>query len=287
MDIKIERSEKGRRIGVVHPGVMGVFLAASMVKAGCEVYWASQGRSVATVKRAKEFQLRDAGDLAALCNKCEVLVSVCPPHGALALAEQAAECSFKGIYLDANAVSPRKVEKINGLMSGYGIDFVDGGIIGRPDWEDCTACLYLSGKKAEEIAKIFSGGYLRTKILGEETGQASALKMCYAANTKGVSALLAGILSLAEKHHIRNELAARWEEDWPGFYDAAGDRVKKAAAKAWRFEGEMKEIAETFADAGLPGGFHLAAAEVYERLGEFKDMQEIPAVESILKKISR
>ncbi|MCK7519679.1 MAG: DUF1932 domain-containing protein [Ignavibacteriales bacterium] len=42
-------------------------------------------------------------------------------------------------------------------------------------------------------------------------------------------------------------------------------------AKAWRFEGEMHEIASTFEGAGLPDGFHEAAAEIYHRMAGFKD----------------
>jgi hypothetical protein len=44
----------------------------------------------------------------------------------------------------------------------------------------------------------------------------------------------------------------------------------------------MHEIAATFREAGLPGGFHDAAAEVFERLAAFKDQTESPAIESVL-----
>jgi len=39
--------------------------------------------------------------------------------------------------------------------------------------------------------------------------------------------------------------------------------VLRAAAKGWRWIAEMEEIAATFAAAGQPDGFHLAAAEVF------------------------
>jgi hypothetical protein len=42
----------------------------------------------------------------------------------------------------------------------------------------------------------------------------------------------------------------------------------------WRYVGEMEEIAETFRAAGLPGGFHLAAAEICQRLTSFKDQTD-------------
>jgi hypothetical protein len=145
--------------------------------------------------------------------------------------------------------------------------------------------LYMSGEKAKEFQLFFSGGPLQTARLNAEVGQASALKMCYAAYTKGLSALLANILSLAENHQVKNELAARWEEDWPGFYDSSRNRILKAAEKAWRFEGEMKEISETFSEADLPDGFHQAASEIYARLGGYKNISQAPDFEHILKKI--
>lgn len=273
------------QIGIVHPGVMGIFVAASMVNSGYEVCWASEGRSSATVRRAEKFGLVNVGDLASLCHKCDILVSVCPPHAAFEIAEQVVSWNFSGIYLDANAISPQKAQKIAELMQAAGIGFVDGGIIGGPDWEKASTRLYLSGENAEELQRFFSGGLLQTANLGDDVGRASALKMCYAAYTKGMSALLASILSLAENHNVRNELAARWEEDWPGLYAASRERIRKAAVKAWRFEGEMQEISETFSEAGLPGDFHLAASDIYRSLGEYKNMTDLPDLEPILQTI--
>lgn len=282
MDYKAKGQAEGTLIGILHPGKMGVFLAASMVSSGYEVCWASEGRSSATAGRAEKHGLQDVGDLASLCRKCEMLVSVCPPHAAFDVAEQAVNHSFKGIYLDANAISPQKAQIIAELMGQAGIDFVDGGIIGRPDWEKRRTRLYLSGEKADKVGGFFSGGMLQTSSIGEQVGRASALKMCYAAYTKGTSALLAAIFALAENYQLRPELAARWEEDWPGLYDKSQDRVSMAAVKAWRFEGEMKEISETFSAVGLPGGFHDGASQIYQRLGEFKNGPELPGIDTIL-----
>jgi hypothetical protein len=52
--------------------------------------------------------------------------------------------------------------------------------------------------------------------------------------------------------------------------------------KAWRFAGEMKEIAAAFAAHGLPSGFHAGAAELYGALGEFKDRSPGPSLNEVL-----
>src|SRR5438045_211787 len=76
---------KSRRIGILHPGEMGISIAAAAQNGGCEVYWVSEGRRQTTHERAVRFGLRDAGTLAALCSECSIIISVCPPHSAESL----------------------------------------------------------------------------------------------------------------------------------------------------------------------------------------------------------
>jgi hypothetical protein len=70
--------------------------------------------------------------------------------------------------------------------------------------------------------------------------------------------------------------------DDAGFSDQVNRRITRVTAKAWRFEGEMKEIASTFNAVGLPDGFHQAAAEIYHRMAEFKGSRENPSLDEVL-----
>ncbi len=214
---------------------------------------------------------------------CETIISVCPPHAAEEIAKSVIEAGFQGYYLDANAISPRHAIKIGLMLEEHNIHFVDGGIIGGPAWKPKETWLYLSGEHAPEIASYFSRGPLETKIIGTEIGKASALKMCYAAYTKGTTALLAAVLATAETLGVREELYEQWDTDEQGFSKQATRRIERVTAKAWRFEGEMKEIAETFREAGLPKGFHESAAEIYHRMGNFKASIGIPPLDDVLK----
>jgi 3-hydroxyisobutyrate dehydrogenase-like beta-hydroxyacid dehydrogenase len=217
-----------------------------------------------------------------LCKTCSILISVCPPHAAEDVAGQVIAHRFQGFYLDANAISPQKTVRIGKMLSQAGISFVDGGIIGGPAWTPGETWLYLSGKEAGRIADCFSAGPLEVSVIGEEIGRASALKMCYAAYSKGMTALLTAILALAESSGVRTELSAQWERDEPGFSLQAERRAKRVTAKAWRFAGEMEEIASTFESAGLPGGFHAAAGEIYRRLAGFKEAEAQPELGEVL-----
>ena len=274
-----------KKIGVIHPGMMGICVAATVQNSGHEVYWASEGRSPQSRERAEKFNLSDAGSLATLCETCTAIISVCPPHAAEEVAEQVLANSFQGVYLDVNAISPQRTIRIGQLMRKAGVDFVDGGIIGFPVWERGQTWLYLSGEKALEAASFCSGGPLETSIVGDEVGKASALKMCYAAYTKGTTALLCGILATAQVLGVRGELETQWSRDWANFGEQAGERVRNVTAKAWRFAGEMAEIAATFREAGMPGEFHAAAEMIYRRIAGFKDAPSTPALEEVLEKL--
>ena len=274
------------KIGILHPGEMGVSIAASAIHSGHEVYWLSAGRSPNTRTRAEKHQLTGRQSLEELSRTCEMIISICPPHAAEDVAQGVAHTSFQGLYLDANAISPERAVRIGQMLEEHGIAFVDGGIVGGPAWTPNETWLYLSGPRAEEIAACFAGGPLETKIIGAEIGKASALKMCYAAYTKGTSALLSAILAAAESFDVRQELDQQWEMDEAGFPEQVNRRVRRVTAKAWRFEGEMKEIAATFREAGLPDGFHEAAAEIYHRMAGFKGASEVPALDNVLKALS-
>lgn len=269
-------------IGILHPGAMGVSVAHSAQRSGHAVCYASEGRGAATRERAARQGLRDLVTLAALCRACTVLVSVCPPHAAEAVAAQVAQAGFRGLYVDANAIAPGTVARIAGRLAGAGIAFVDGGIIGGPAWEPGETWLYLAGSGAGRAAACFTAGPLEVAVIGERAGKASALKMCYAAYTKGTSALLANVLALAEASGVRAELSAQWERDEPGFPASVEGRARRVTAKAWRFAGEMDEIAATFEAAGLPGGFHRAAGELYRRLAGFKGDDALPELDAVL-----
>jgi len=272
-------------IGFLHPGAMGISLAASAQNGGHEAYWVSEGRSQATRDRAEKYHLIDSGTLANLTHTCEVVISICPPHAAEDVAKSIAALSFHGIYLDANAIAPQRALRIQKIVEDAGARFVDGSVVGGPAWEAGKTWLHLSGKDAKAITPLFAEGPLETNIVSEEVSQASALKMCYAAYSKGTTALLSAILAAAENYEVRGELEKQWARYDADFPKQAQSRARRVTAKAWRFAGEMDEIAATFSDAGLPGEFHKAAGEIYRRITAFKEAKETPELQEVLSKL--
>ena len=231
--------------------------------------------------RAAAAGLEDVKTLSPLVAQSQVIVSVCPPHAAVDLARLVMARSFSGIYVDANAVAPATGREIGKIVTGGGATFVDGGIVGPPPRNRGTTRLYLSGADAARMARLFEQGALEAIAIEGGPGAASALKMAYAAYTKGTSALLMGIRALAAQAGVDKPLQDEWARSQPGL----GNKSRRGpdnARKAWRFTGEMAEIAATFEDAGLPGGFFVAAG-IYDRLAAYKDAAEPPSLEEVLK----
>src|SRR5262249_1634560 len=141
-------------VGLLHPGEMGAAIGEALRNRGETVLWASAGRSRATAERAEGVGLTDVGEMRELCRRCDVLLSVCPPHAALDVARLAD--GFDGVYVDANAVSPETARAIAGLVD----PFVDGGLVGPPPRSPGTTRLYLSGGEAQLVAELFEGTVL-------------------------------------------------------------------------------------------------------------------------------
>ena len=245
-------------IGVLHPGEMGAAVGAALRAAGQTVFWASEGRSPETLARAEEAGLQDAGTVGEVARRSDVVMSVCPPHAAMEVARSVA--GFRGVFVDANAISPETSRAIDAAIEGR---FVDGGIIGPPPREPGSTRLYLAGSEADTVAGLFAGTTLDARVISEEPGAASALKMAYAACTKGTAAMLLAIRELAQAAQVEPALLEEWRLSLPELIERWAAAARSADRKGWRWVAEMEEIASTFESGGLPGGFHRAAAEVF------------------------
>ena len=272
-------------IGLLHPGEMGATVGAAARENEVQVVWASDGRSPATRSRADAARLTDAQTLVSLVERSRIILGVCPPHAATDLARAVAGQGFAGVYVDANAVSPATVRDIERIVEAGGASFVDGGIIGPPALTPGTTRLYLSGTESARVAACFRRGPLEARVIDGPPRAASALKMAYAAWTKGSAALLIAIRTLAIHEGVDAALIREWELSQSGLPGRSAGAVRSNARKAWRFSGEMEEIADTFAAAGLPDGFHRAAAEIYRRMTDYKDAAHVPSVEEVASRI--
>jgi len=254
-------------VGLLHPGEMGAAVGGCLVTAGHTVLWDPAGRSRATTGRALAAELTGTS-LDSVVSRSSVIFSVCPPHAALDVARQIAATGFGGVYVDANAISVATAARVASAVTAAGAAYVDGGIIGPPPENTGRTRLYLCGERAAEVRALFTRSALDARIAEGAHGEpyaASAVKMAYAAWTKGTGALLLACRALARAEGVEATLLEEWRLSQPALRAQSERSADAAAAKGWRWVAEMEEIAASMAAAGLPPGFHQAAAEIFDR----------------------
>jgi 3-hydroxyisobutyrate dehydrogenase-like beta-hydroxyacid dehydrogenase len=252
-------------VGILHPGEMGAAFGAVLRDAGHRVLWLAAGRSDATRARAGVAGLEDAGSLDALAARCDVVLSICPPHAALEVADTFPP--FNGVFVDANAVAPETARRVDETVTTRGASFVDGGIVGSPPAGTGVAepRLFLAGGEAGRVAGLFTGTPVQPRVLSGPVGQASAVKCAFAGWTKGSGALLLAVRAFARAEGVEPALLEEWAESLPELERRSEAARRSAETKGWRWVGEMEEIASALAAHGLPRGFHEGAADIYGR----------------------
>ena len=270
-------------IGLLHPGEMGASVGAAARANEARVLWASEGRGADTAARAATAQLEDARTLAKVVAASDVILSVCPPHAARDVATAVAGAGFRGLYVDANAVAPATSREVAVIVERAGATYVDGGLIGPPPDKPGTTRLYLSGPEAARAAALFTRGPLEAIVLPGDLTSASAIKMAYGGWNKGQQALLMSIVALAMSAGVAEALMAEWQRSQPDLPRRADNAARGSARKAWRWIAEMEENAAALDAAGLPEGFHQAAADVYRRLAPYKDAGVPPTLDDVAK----
>jgi 3-hydroxyisobutyrate dehydrogenase-like beta-hydroxyacid dehydrogenase len=277
-----------RCIGIVHPGAMGSEIGRTLSERSIRVVVGLEGRSERTKERAALCGLEDVGALSDVVRVSDLILSIVPPASALEVAAQVARCLPDAgrdiIVVDANAISPTRAARVAETIEEAGGHYVDGGIIGGPPRPGGRTDLVLSGPQADALASDLTTDELVATSIGPDPTAASALKMCYAAWSKGTSALLISIRAVAQRHGVDEALVELWGRTQSALVTRS-DSAGSVAGRAWRWVDEMTEIARTFEDAGQPGGAAAAASLLYERLASFKDIEVPPSLAELIAEI--
>ena len=256
-------------IAVLGTGNMGHAVGRALRHRGPRVITALDGRSDRSREIAELAGIEDRGDVTTLIREADIVLSILPPRAAAEFAGEAASAMASSrnapTFVDCNAVSPESAQAIAQLFLDTDAAFVDVGIVGGPPGENSVPRFYASGPDVQLIA-VLNGMGIELKDMGGMIGDASALKMCYAAMTKGTLALHTAVLVAAERLGLSLPLIAEFESSQPSVLESMRIRVPWLATDAERWIREMEEIAATFASVGAPAGFHEGAADIYRLL---------------------
>ncbi|MFN8493966.1 MAG: DUF1932 domain-containing protein [Caldilineaceae bacterium] len=266
-------------VGILSPGDMGHVVGQVLRTNGLRVIAALQGRSTRTKTLAGQAGIEDVGALEDLVQQADVLLSILVPAEAVSAAQAVAQAiqatGATLLYADCNAIAPQTVHQIETIITGAGGQFVDASIIGPPPRKAGATRFYASGPGATTFAELNAFG-LAVVTLGEESGQASALKMCYAALTKGLTALATELLTAAQSLGVTTALDQEFQLSQAQLYEQLKRQLPSMPPKAHRWVGEMEEIAQTFAHIGLTPNILTGAADIYRLVSQTELAQRTP-----------
>jgi len=267
-------------VGILSPGRMGASIMA-VCKSKRRI-WASDGRSEDSKKRSKSAGLEDVGSLKELARQSDFIFSIIPPAEAVQVAKNVREVEFEGVFVDLNAISPQTFDLIADIFKDSSVEVLDGSIIGPPVSKDRRTKIFLAGasKPIAVIKDLMSGveGLFVTEMVGKEPRSASALKMSFQF-AKISHGLFLNHMAYSEKVGILEYTSQLLKDRYPDHF-----RMYQSGTivpKAWRFTGEMNEVAQSFAEAGMYDGYARAAEEFYSRLSGSKDQFGMTAEQSV------
>jgi putative dehydrogenase len=275
-------------VAVIAQGTMGAGVGGRLVEKGVDVITSLAGRSEGSAGRAAKAGMRDVPEADIV--KAEIVLSIVPPSEALALAERLAphltRAARKPLYIDCNAVSSEMVKRIAAVIAPTGAPFADGGIIGGPPKSGYDGpAIYIAGAPAGALDLLARGG-LSVKPLDGPVGAASALKMSYASISKGLTAIASASILAAAKYGASDALYAELASSQKGILPVIARSVPEMHAKAYRFVGEMEEIADHFGRASSAEIYH-GMAQLYQEIANDYDAGgkgDVAALEAFFRK---
>jgi 3-hydroxyisobutyrate dehydrogenase-like beta-hydroxyacid dehydrogenase len=272
-------------VGIIAPGAMGAAVGRRLAENGARVLTLLAGRSAASAARAQAAGML-AVDEAALVAESAIVLSIVPPAVAVALAERLAPLLAKAarrpLFADCNAIAPATVARIAQLLESGSCRFVDGAIIGGPPAPGAAGPrFYLSGPAAPDMAPLAGLG-LDLRVMAAPLGAASALKMSYAALTKGLTALCAAALLGASRGGAADHLLAELGDSQKPLLAWARRQVPAMYPKAYRWVAEMEEIAAFLGEDEAARQIYRGAALLYARLAAPEGGGDVAALEAVL-----
>ncbi len=260
-----------KTVGILSPGDMGHTVGQRLKSNGLRVVAHLADRSARTRGLAAKAGIEEVDSYDALVEEADIVLCILVPAEAGAAAQKVADALLRTgadlLYADCNAIAPQTTVEIGETITEAGGRFADASIIGPPPRGEGATRFYASGTHANELAKLNEYG-LDVPVISDRIGDASAIKMCYAGLTKGLTALCVELLVAAEALGIREALFAEYNLSQAAMLKRMEGGLPGMPPKSRRWVGEMEEISATMAGVGMTGKFHDGAADIYRFVGD-------------------
>ena len=266
-------------VAILSPGAMGHAVGQRLKEHELDVITCLAGRSERTRALAEKAGIQDVATMEELVEQADLIMSMTVSAAVPSLCRQVADViratGADTLFAECNAISPQLTREMEPIITNAGGRFVDVSIIGGPPRPGYCPHFYVSGSQAPNFAEVGRFG-LDVRLLDGEVGQASGIKMCYAAMTKGSWALYSQLLIAAELMGLTEPLLAEFQSGQSSVLERMTRTIPTVPPRARRWVSEMEEIRDTFDHLGLTPLIFQGVSDIYRFMGDTPLGEEFP-----------
>ena len=266
-------------VAILSPGAMGHAVGQRLKEHELDVITCLAGRSERTRTLAEKAGIQDVATMEELVEQADLIMSMTVSAAVPSLCRQVADViratGADTLFAECNAISPQLTREMEPIITKAGGRFVDVSIIGGPPRPGYSPHFYVSGSQAPNFAEVGQFG-LDVRLLDGEVGQASGIKMCYAAMTKGSWALYSQLLIAAELMGLTEPLLAEFQSGQSSVLERMTRTIPTVPPRARRWVSEMEEIRDTFDHLGLTPLIFQGVSDMYRFMGDTPLGEEFP-----------
>ena len=266
-------------VAILSPGDMGHAVGQLLREHELKVVTCLTGRSQRTKDLAELAGIADVPDLNDMVAQSQIILSISVSEMVPSICQQVADAikdtNANVLFAECNAISPQLSRQMEPIITEAGGRYIDASIVGGPPLNGSSPRFYASGDNTAEFEGLANFG-LDVRTAGTEVGQASGIKMCYAAMTKGSSALYSELLMAAEMMGLSDFVKAEFQSSQPAVLQRMERGLPGVPAKARRWVSEMEEIKDTFEQLGLTPHLFQGVADMYRMIGSTSMGDETP-----------
>lgn len=266
-------------IAILYPGDMGHNVGRVLLEDGFAVVTTLVGRSERTRRLTADAAITVLPSMDAVVDRADIVFSIIPPTAAKTVATDfvaaVQETDRKPLFVDANAISPMTAQEVGEIIAASGSPYLDACIIGPASNVRGRCIFYVSGSETTTFEAQL-GKSLRTHVLGDRIGQASAFKMAFSGLNKGLAALLYELTAAGAEFGFLDELLHRYKALLPGVMDALEWLVPTYPMHAARRADEMAELAETLEHYGFSSVMARGTQDTLAAVGRLRLAERFP-----------
>lgn len=175
-------------------------------------------------------------------------------------------------WFDMNSCAPSSKQAAAEAIEAAGGRYVDVAVMSPVYPKRHEVPLLIAGPHAAEAEKILAGFGMKPRIVEGEVGAASTIKMLRSIMVKGMEALTTECVLAAVKAGVDGEVLSSLDKSFPGFEwsNQSAYNFERVMVHGIRRAAEMREVARTVADLGLPPDMATATVEWQERVGQLR-----------------